>query len=40
MLAASSDAVMTMFGQALSAHCPDQLSCGVDRNGKRYGIGH
>src|ERR1700744_4127266 len=33
-------AVITIFGQALSAHWPDHVSCHLFENGNRYGIGH
>jgi hypothetical protein len=32
--------VRTTFGQALSCHCPGQLSCSAEENGFRYEIGH
>jgi hypothetical protein len=35
-----SAAVITMFGQALRAHCPDHTKCTLFENGNKYGIGH
>ena len=33
-------AVITIFGQALSAHCHPTSICHKDENGHKYGMGH
>ena len=36
----SNTTVIKIFGQAFSAHCPRHVSCSIEENGFRYGMGH